>query len=133
MTLPSPAELNDRANTALRDILGEAIGPHVRWGSEGAPLVIERIAERIAREFGVRCAIATALEINLHFAETVKGLWSDMESLHAQGFPEQDIPAPDVADMNQQLELPDELEFHEPQHFTLEVQDGSLGSEDSFS
>lgn len=137
--LPTTNQLQADAEAALRDILADVIGPHVRWGSEGAPLVIERTAERIVREFGARVAILTALEANAGTGLHVQDTFAQMEQLYAEVFPAADISdhdghtvnIPNAEEMNVQLELPDEL-MPQPMHYTLEVQDGSLGSTSEF-
>lgn len=130
MTLPTTNQLQADAHAKLREILAEVIGPHVRWGTEGAPLVIERTAERIQREFGQRAALVTALEVNAHLIEAAASIHASLEVLHSKTFPEPEVPWAFGGD-GEQLVLPDELLPQVPKHYTLEVQDGTLGSSDN--
>lgn len=149
MTLPTTNQLQADAQAKLREILAEVIGPHVRWGTEGAPVVIERTAERIVREFGQRAALVTALEINQFFAQAVGQMHGSLDLLHTNVFPEPEVPwasagPVDLAQLRtsdgtdvpvdedgDQSVLPDELLPQVPRHYVLEVQDGSLGSSDN--
>lgn len=132
--IPTTNQLHEQAEEALRAILADVINPHVRWGTEGAPLVIDRTTERIMREVGCRIALVTALEVGAGMSEHVGAVFASLEELHEHLFGAADIAKVSVEDINQRLELPDELMFKEPapQHFSLEVQDGDMGSEDSF-